>query len=47
MCPNFSAMPPEVMLNVMILQFVFDLLDRQMEEQIRLNKCFRFFLGLR
>ena len=40
------SVPPEVMLKIMILQFLYDLSDRQFEEQLRYRLDFMFFLGL-
>jgi len=40
------SVPPEVMLKIMILQYLYDLSDRQMEEQLRYRLDFMFFLGL-
>jgi IS5 family transposase len=41
-----ASVPPEVMLKVMILQYLYDLSDRQFEEQLRFRLDFMFFLGL-
>lgn len=41
-----ASVPPEIMLKIMILQYLYDLSDRQMEEQLRYRLDFMFFLGL-
>lgn len=41
-----ASVPPEVMLKIMILQFLYNLSDRQFEEQLRFRLDFMFFLGL-
>jgi IS5 family transposase len=40
------SVPPEVMLRVVICQYLHDLSDRQMEAQLRYNLAFMFFVGL-
>jgi transposase, IS5 family len=40
------SVPPEMMLKIMILQFLYDLSDRQFEEQLRYRLDFMYFLGL-
>jgi len=40
------SVPPEVMLKIMILQYLYDVSDRRMEEQLRYNLAFKFFCGL-
>ena len=41
-----ASVPPEVMLRVMILQYLYDRSDRQVEEDLRLHIGFKFFAGL-
>lgn len=41
-----ASVPPEIMIKIMILQFLFDLSDRQFEEQLRYRLDFMYFLGL-
>lgn len=41
-----TSIPPEIMLKIMILQYLYDLSDRQFEEQLRFRLDFMFFLGL-
>lgn len=41
-----ASVPPEVMLKIMILQYLYDLSDRQFEEQLRFRLDFMFFLNL-
>lgn len=41
-----ASIPPEIMLKIMILQYLYDLSDRQFEEQLRYRLDFMFFLGL-
>lgn len=41
-----ASIPPEVMLKIMILQYLYDLSDRQFEEQLRYRIDFFRFLGL-
>ena len=40
------SVPPEMMLKIMILQYLYNLSDRQMEEQLRYNLSFMFFVGI-
>ena len=40
------SVPPEVMLRIVICQYLHDLSDRQMEGQLRYNLAFMYFVGL-
>lgn len=40
------SVPPEMMLRIMILQYLDDVSDRQMESQMRYNLAYKFFIGL-
>jgi transposase len=40
------TVPPEMMLRIMILQFLDDVSDRQMEALMRYNLAYKFFIGL-
>jgi IS5 family transposase len=40
------SVPPEVMLRIMILQYLYDRSDRQIEEDLRMHIGFKFFAGL-
>jgi IS5 family transposase len=41
-----ASVPPEVMLRIMILQYLYDRSDRQVEEDLRMHIGFKFFAGL-
>jgi len=40
------SVPPEMMLRIMICQYLYDVSDRQMENELRYNLAFMFFVGL-
>jgi len=40
------SVPPEVMLRILILQYLYDRSDRQVEEDLRMHLGFKFFCGL-
>jgi len=40
------SVPPEVMLRIMVAQYVFDLSDRKVEQQMTMNIAIKFFVGL-
>jgi IS5 family transposase len=41
-----ASVPPEMMLRVVIAQHLYDLSDRQIEEQMTMNIALKFFIGL-
>jgi len=40
------SVPPEVMLRIMVLQYLYDRSDRQVEEDLAMHVGFKFFAGL-
>lgn len=41
-----ASVPPEMMLRIVIAQYLHDLSDRQMEEAMTMNMAMKFFVGL-
>jgi len=41
-----ASVPPQMMLRVVIAQHLYDLSDRQMEEQMTMNIALKYFIGL-
>lgn len=46
--PNFGrpAYEPEMMFRVLFLQFLYDISDRRVEEEVNFNLLFKWFAGL-